>query len=73
LPEKREMARGFCGRRGQMMSAEWTKSTSTESSIRKLIDDDILFNAAIGGWRPSISESYLDPRPGEVVVFEDFY
>jgi hypothetical protein len=52
-----------------MMSAEWTKSTSTESSIRKLVDGGVLPDAVVGGWRPSIGESYPDPRPGELVVF----
>jgi hypothetical protein len=55
------------------MSAEWTKSTSTESSIRKLIDGGLLPDAAIRGWRSSIDESFLDPCPGELIVFEDFY
>jgi hypothetical protein len=72
LPEKREMAHGFRGWRAQMMSAEWMKSTSTESSICKLVDSGVLPDAAIGGWRPSIGESYLDPHPSELVVFEDF-
>jgi hypothetical protein len=54
-----------------MMSAKWTKSTSTENSIRKLINGGVLPDAAIGGWRSSIGESFLDPRPGELVVFED--
>jgi hypothetical protein len=49
LLEKREMARGSHGQRAQMMSAEWTKSTSTESSIRKLVDDGMLPDAVIGG------------------------
>jgi hypothetical protein len=52
-----------------MMSAEWTKSTSIKSSIRKLIDGDVLPDATIGGWWPFIRESYLDPDPGELVVF----
>jgi hypothetical protein len=56
-----------------MMSVKWTKSTSMENSIHKLIDGGVLPNAAIGGWRPSIGESFPDPRPGELVVFEDFY
>jgi hypothetical protein len=73
LPEKREMAYGSRGRRAQMMPAEWTKSTCTESSIRKLIDIGVLPNAAIRGWRLSISESFSDPHPGELVVFEYFY
>jgi hypothetical protein len=71
--EKREMARGSRGRRAQMMSAEWTKSTSTKSSIRKFVNGGVLPDAAIEGWRPSIGESFPDPRPGELVVFEDFY
>jgi hypothetical protein len=56
-----------------MMSVEWTKSTSTESSIRKLVDGSVLPNAAIEGWWPSIGESFPNPLPGELVVFEDFY
>jgi hypothetical protein len=73
LPKKREMARGSHGQRAQMMSVEWMKSASTESSIHRLIDGGVLPDAAIGGWRPSIDESFLDPRPGELVVFEDYY
>jgi hypothetical protein len=73
LPKKREMAHESRGRRAQMMSAEWTKSTSIESSIRKLVDSRVLPDAAIGGWRPSIGESFPDPCPGELVVFEDIY
>jgi hypothetical protein len=48
LLEKREMAHGSHGWRAQMMSTEWTKSTSTESSIHKLIDG-VLPDAAIRG------------------------
>jgi hypothetical protein len=73
LPEKREMAHGSHGRRAQMMSVEWMKSTSIESSIHKLVDGGVLPDATIGGWRPSNGESYPDPHPGELVVFEDFY
>jgi hypothetical protein len=49
------------------------KSTSTESSICKLINGGVLPDAAIGGWRLSIGESFPDPRPSELIVFEDFY
>jgi hypothetical protein len=73
LLKKWEMAHGSRGWRAQMMSTEWTKSRSPESSIHKLANDGVLPNAAIEGWRPSISESFPDPRPGELVVFEDFY
>jgi hypothetical protein len=56
-----------------MMSVEWMKSTSIESSIHKLVDGGMLLDAAIGGWRPSIGESLTDPCPGELIVFYDFY
>jgi hypothetical protein len=52
---------------------EWMKSTSTESSICKLVDGGVLPDATIEGWKPPIGESFLDPRPSELVVFEDFY
>jgi hypothetical protein len=73
LPEKKEMARGSHGRSAQMMSAEWTKSTSTESSICKLVGSGVLPDAAIGGWRQFIGERFPDPCLGELIVFEDFY
>jgi hypothetical protein len=49
------------------------KSTSMESSIRKLVDGGMLLDAAIRVWRPSIGESFLDPHPSELIVFQDFY
>jgi hypothetical protein len=73
LPEKREMARGSHGQRAQMLSVEWMKSISTEGSICKLIDGGVLPDATIGGMMPSIGESYPEPCPGELVIFEDFY
>jgi hypothetical protein len=58
LLEKREMAYRSRGWKAQMMSAEWTKSTNTKSSIRKLVDRGVVPDAAIRGWRPSIGESF---------------
>jgi hypothetical protein len=55
------------------MAAEWSKSMSTEATLAKLVTVRAMAKAAIGGWRTSDGESYLDPRPGEIVVFEDFY
>jgi hypothetical protein len=49
------------------------KSISTEGSICKLINGGVLPDAAIEGWRPSVGESYLEPHPGELIIFEDFY
>jgi hypothetical protein len=32
-----------------------------------------MVEATIGGWRTLAGENYLDHRPGEIVIFEDFY
>jgi hypothetical protein len=55
------------------MAVEWNKSMSTEATLMKLITTGIMAEATIGGWRTSDGESYPDPRPGEIVVFKDFY
>jgi len=33
----------------------------------------LLHNQELGGWRAPEGKSYLDPRAGEIVVFEDFF
>jgi hypothetical protein len=55
------------------MAVEWNNSMSMEATLAKLVTADVMAEAAIGGWRTSDGESYLDPRPGKIVVFEDFY
>jgi hypothetical protein len=45
---------------------------STEVTLGKLITAGAMAEATIGGWRTSDGESYPDPRPSEIVVFEDF-
>jgi hypothetical protein len=67
------MARGSRGARAQLIAAEWNKSMSTEATLAKLVTASVMAEAAIGGWRTSDGESYPDPDPGEIVVFEDFY
>jgi hypothetical protein len=32
-----------------------------------------LHNRELAGWRPPGSDSYPNPKPGEIVVFEDFF
>jgi hypothetical protein len=64
------MARGA---RVQLMAAEWSKSMSIKATLAKLITAGVMAEAAIGGWRMSDGESYPDPYPSEIVVFEDFY
>jgi hypothetical protein len=55
------------------MAAEWCKSMSAEATLGKLVTAKVMAKATISGWRTSDGESYLDPRPDEIVVFEDFY
>jgi len=33
----------------------------------------VLHNQELGGWRAPGGESFPDLRPGEIVVFEDFF
>jgi hypothetical protein len=67
------MAHGGCGARAQLMAVEWNKSVSTKATLARLITADMMAEAVIDGWRESPGENYLDPRPGEIVMFEDFY
>jgi hypothetical protein len=55
------------------MAVEWNKLVSTEATLTRLITTGVMVEAAIGGWRISPGENYPDPRPTEIVVFEDFY
>jgi hypothetical protein len=55
------------------MAAEWNKSVSTETTLARLVTTGMMAETAISGWRTSPGENYLDPRLGEIVVFEDFY
>jgi hypothetical protein len=55
------------------MAAEWKKSMRTEATLVKLVTAGMMAEAAIGGWRTSPGENYPNPRPGEIVIFEDFY
>jgi hypothetical protein len=67
------MARGGHGARAQLKAVEWNKSVSMEATLAKLVTVSVMAEAAIGGWRTSANENYLDPCPSEIVVFEDFY
>jgi hypothetical protein len=67
------MAFGGRGARAQMMVVEWNKSVSTEATLARLVTAGVMAEAAFGGRRTSPSENYPDPRPSEIVMFEDFY
>jgi hypothetical protein len=55
------------------MAVEWCKSMSMEVTLGKFITAGVMAEVVIGGWMTSDGERYLDPHPGEIVVFEDFY
>jgi hypothetical protein len=67
------MAKMEAFKRAEMMRKEWSKSKSTESSINNLVGLGVLHNRELAGWRPAGSDSYPNPHPGEIVVFEDFF
>jgi hypothetical protein len=67
------MAKTEAMKRAEVMRKEWWKSKSTESSINDLVGLAVLHDKELRGWRASESESVPDPRPGEIVVFKDFF
>jgi hypothetical protein len=67
------MAKTEAVKRAKMMRKEWWKSKSTETTINDLVGLGVLHNRELVGWCPAGSDSYPNPRPGEIVVFEDFF
>jgi hypothetical protein len=67
------MAKTEAAKRAEMMWKEWWKSKSTESAINDLVGLGMLHNRELVGWRPAGSDSYPNPQPGEIVIFEDFF
>jgi hypothetical protein len=67
------MARGDSKKRSEMMVKEWWKSKSTTQSINELVNMEVLHNQELSDWRAPVGESFLDLRPDEIVVFEDFF
>jgi hypothetical protein len=57
----------------KMMRKKWWKTKSTEATINHLIGLGVLHNRELAGWRTAGSDSYPNPHPGEIVVFEDFF
>ena len=52
---------------------EWVGSVSNEAVLNRLVEDDVLPNRVMAGWRPACGESFLTPRGDELVVFEDYF
>jgi hypothetical protein len=67
------MAKMAAAKRVEMMRKERWKSKSTELTINDLIGLGVLHNRELAGWRLAGSDSYPNPQPGEIVVFEDFF
>jgi hypothetical protein len=67
------MAKTEAAKRAEMTRKEWWKSKFTETTINDLIGLWVLHNRELAGWRPAGSDSYPNPRPGEIVVFEDLF
>ena len=67
------MAKRDGQKKGGVMAKEWWKSWSNEQTIEDLVAMGVLHNKALVGWRASEGESFPDPQPGEIVVFEDFF
>jgi len=67
------MAKSDAKKRAEMMAKEWNKSQSNTRSLNELVENGLLHNQELVGWRAPEGESYPDPRAGEIVVFEDFF
>ena len=67
------MAKRNTQKKGGVMAKEWWKSRSNEQTIEDLVAMGVLHNKALAGWRVPEGESFPDPQPGEIVVFEDFF
>ena len=52
---------------------EWVESISNEAALNQLVEDGVLPNRVIAGWRLAHGESFLTPRCDELVVFEDYF
>jgi hypothetical protein len=67
------MAKTEAQKWAEVMKKEWWKSRATESSINDLVGLGVLHNKALRGWRASDLESFPDPQPSEIIVFEDLF
>jgi hypothetical protein len=67
------MAKSDSKKRAEMMAKEWKKSRCTTKSLNELVEMGLLHNQELSSWRVPSGESFLEPRAGEIVVFEDFF
>lgn len=52
---------------------KWKKSILKHEDLEEMVIDGVLLDEASASWRPTPDEQFIDPQPGELVVFEDFF
>ena len=52
---------------------EWVGSISNEATLNQLVEDGVLPDRVMVGWRSARGESFLTPRGDELVVFVDYF
>ena len=52
---------------------EWVGSISNEAALNRLVEDGVLPDRVMAGWRPAHGESFPTSRGDELVVFEDYF
>ena len=52
---------------------EWVGSVSNEAVLTRLVEDGMLPDRVMAGWRSARGESFLTPHGDELVVFEDYF
>ena len=51
----------------------WVKSTVIEKDLLRMVDDKVLLEKSLIGWRTSNGELFPTTNTGELVVFEPFF
>jgi hypothetical protein len=57
----------------EIMKKKWSMSKCTPLSLERLVRIDVLHAQELAGWRAPELEPFLDPKGGEIVVFEEYF
>ena len=52
---------------------EWVGSISNDVALNRLVEDGVLPDRVMAGWRPARGESFPTPHGNKLVVFEDYF
>ena len=55
------------------LTEEWVGSNSNEAALNRLVEDSVVPDRVMVGWRPARGESFSNHRGDELVVFEDYF